>query len=131
MRLMDELLLESPNSDQLASRACGALADAGEAICWRVWAPRARQTELLLTDGASGEFRRIAMEVEPRGHFVYREDDVAEGQRYAFSIDGGPPRPDPASRWQPDGIHRPSAVMRLERFDWSEGTWKGLPRTDL
>ena len=32
------------------------------------------------------------------------------GQRYGFRLDGGPLRPDPASRWQPDGVHRPSAV---------------------
>jgi maltooligosyltrehalose trehalohydrolase len=128
---MDELLLESPNSDQLASGSCGALAGPGESICWRVWAPCARNVELLLAEEASGEFRRIGMQAESRGHFLHHEEDVPEGQRYAFSLDGGPPRPDPASRWQPDGIHRPSAVVRLDRFDWSEGAWKGLPRTDL
>jgi maltooligosyltrehalose trehalohydrolase len=87
--------------------------------------------ELLLIDGASEEFRRIEMEGESRGHFIHRESEVAEGQRYFYSLDSGPPRPDPASRWQPDGIHRPSAVVRLDRFDWSEGSWKGLPRSEL
>ena len=71
------------------------------------------------------------MEEEVRGHFVHREEDLPDGERYAFSIDGGPARPDPASRWQPDGIHRPSAVIRLDRFDWSEANWRGLPRADL
>ncbi|HXY34917.1 MAG TPA: malto-oligosyltrehalose trehalohydrolase [Planctomycetaceae bacterium] len=134
---MDELLLQSPKQSRLSPAGCGALAGAGESVCWRVWAPRARQVELLLANGDSAatpgdaDFRRIRMAPEARGHFAHREDDVPEGQRYAYSIDGGPSRPDPASRWQPDGIHRPSAVARLERFDWSEGGWQGLPLADL
>jgi maltooligosyltrehalose trehalohydrolase len=128
---MDELLLRSPKLDHLAPASCGALPGDGESICWRVWAPRSRKVELLLSDCTSGDLRRIAMTAESRGHFVYLENDVPEGQRYAFSLEDGPLRPDPASRWQPDGIHRPSAVIRLDRFEWSEGTWKGLPRADL
>ncbi|HEV3304778.1 MAG TPA: malto-oligosyltrehalose trehalohydrolase [Planctomycetaceae bacterium] len=129
---MDEVLLDSPSIDR-APTSCGALPGAGASIAWRVWAPRARQVDLLLADRGSGEaaFRKIAMEPEARGHFVYREEHIAEGQRYSFSIDSGPARPDPASRWQPDGLHRPSAVIRLDRFDWSEGRWKGLSRSEL
>ncbi|WP_036925184.1 malto-oligosyltrehalose trehalohydrolase [Acidipropionibacterium thoenii] len=36
---------------------------------------------------------------------------VRAGQRYAFSIDGGDPRPDPRSLLQPDGVHGPSEVF--------------------
>jgi maltooligosyltrehalose trehalohydrolase len=128
---MDELVLRSSRHDERAPTSCGALPGAGESICWRVWAPHARKLELLRFAGASNEFQRIEMESEPRGHFVHREDELLDKERYAFSIDGGPPRPDPASRWQPEGIHRPSAVIRLDRFDWSEGTWRGLPRAEL
>jgi maltooligosyltrehalose trehalohydrolase len=129
---MDEVLLDSPSVDR-APASCGALPGPCDSIAWRVWAPRARQVELLLADGLSKEAgsRKIAMEPEARGHFVYREENIAEGQRYSFSIDGGAARPDPASRSQPDGVHRPSAVIRLDRFDWSEGRWKGLPRSEL
>jgi maltooligosyltrehalose trehalohydrolase len=130
---MDELLLQSRKVESSAPESCGALPGAGESIGWRVWAPRARRVELLLAAPAAndGGFRRIAMEAAERGHFSYREEGVVEGQRYAYSLDGGPPRPDPASRWQPDGLHRPSAVIRLDRFDWSEGAWKGLWRAEL
>ncbi|MBA2529989.1 MAG: malto-oligosyltrehalose trehalohydrolase, partial [Euzebyales bacterium] len=30
---------------------------------------------------------------------------------YAFRLNGGPQRPDPASRWQPDGVHGRSRVL--------------------
>jgi maltooligosyltrehalose trehalohydrolase len=128
---MDEVLLESPNFDKLVDQSCGATAATDESICWRVWAPRVPKVELLLSDGQSTEFRSLPMQQEAGGFFVHRVADVADGQRYAFALDGGPPRPDPASRWQPDGIHRPSAVVRLDRFEWIEGNWQGLPRSNL
>ena len=34
----------------------------------------------------------------------------------AFSLDGGPPRADPRSPWQPDGVHGSSAVVDHDAF---------------
>ncbi len=130
-----------PNEFQYERPACGPLPRAGDSICWRVWAPSARSVELVLHPGApalhaaqpnmgrssaGGEARRIVMAPEPDGYFVHTEPDVPDGQRYGFRLDGGPERPDPASLWQPDGIHQPSAVVRLDRFAWSEGDWGGI-----
>ena len=39
--------------------------------------------------------------------------------------------PIPASRWQPDGVHRPSAVFFPESFRWSDEAWRGVAREDL
>ena len=35
----------------------------------------------------------------------------------------GTPLPDPASRWQPDGLRGPSAVVDPAAFEWSDATW--------
>jgi maltooligosyltrehalose trehalohydrolase len=70
------------------------------------------------------------MRPEEEGYFRH-EERVPEGQRYAYRLDGGPERPDPCSRWQPDGVHRPSAVLFPERFPWTDHGWAGLPREDL
>jgi maltooligosyltrehalose trehalohydrolase len=66
-----------------------------------------------------------------RGYFSYAAANITEGQRYAYCLDGGPERPDPASRWQPDGVHQPSAVLRPEHFTWSDHGWTGVARQDL
>jgi maltooligosyltrehalose trehalohydrolase len=66
-----------------------------------------------------------------RGYFSHTAANVAEGQRYAYRLDGGPLRPDPASRWQPDGVHHASAVLRPEAFVWSAQHWTGIARQDL
>ena len=61
----------------------------------------------------------------------FEKDQVRSGQRYAYRLNGGPERPDPAARWQPDGIHRPSAVLCLDDFHWTDAGWRGIPRKDL
>jgi maltooligosyltrehalose trehalohydrolase len=71
------------------------------------------------------------MRKEEGGAFVHTEAHVAEGQRYAYRLDNGPERPDPASLWQPDGIHAPSAVLRPEQFRWGDRPWPGVAREDL
>jgi maltooligosyltrehalose trehalohydrolase len=63
----------------------------------------------------------------------HAEVGAAPGARYAFSLDGGPPRPDPRARHQPDGIDGPSAVYDDAAFDWHDEGWTGidLPRAVL
>ncbi len=71
------------------------------------------------------------MRPEGDGYFAHAEEGVREGQRYAYRLDGGPERPDPCSRWQPDGVHRPSAVVFPDRFLWTDSDWRGVSRADL
>lgn len=112
--------------------SCGALTHPNGSVSWRVWAPSAPSAELVLYGpGLDDERRTIVMQAEPRGYFTHTELESPEGQRYAFRLAGGPERPDPASRWQPDGVHRPSAVVALDRFEWLEGDWPGMPREQL
>jgi maltooligosyltrehalose trehalohydrolase len=94
-----------------------------------VWAPRAERVELVLIDGSRR--RVLPMRPEERGYFHGTLPDVAEGQRYAYRLNNGPERPDPCSRWQPDGVHNSSAVVRPERFRWTDRDWKGVRREDL
>jgi maltooligosyltrehalose trehalohydrolase len=49
------------------------------------------------------------------------------GTDYLFAVDGGDPRPDPRSAWQPEGVHGPSRVFDPGRFAWSDGDWPGRP----
>jgi maltooligosyltrehalose trehalohydrolase len=114
---------------QQQTRPCGPLSRPDGSVLWRLWAPRARQVDLVLTDGQRE--RSCRMTAEDRGYFTHAESNVPDGQRYTYRLDGGAPRPDPASRWQPDGIPGPSAVVRPERFSWTDRGWTGLRRQDL
>ncbi|NUN97440.1 MAG: malto-oligosyltrehalose trehalohydrolase, partial [Candidatus Omnitrophica bacterium] len=56
---------------------------------------------------------------------------LGPGSEYAFSLDGGPPRPDPCSRRQARGVHGPSVVVAPPpRDDLAEG-WRGVRLDDL
>ena len=96
---------------------------------WRVWAPKAERVELVLGVGDSA--RRVPMEAGPRGYHSIEAESSGPGQRYAYSLDGGPPLPDPCSRWQPDAIDAFSAVWFPDRLAWDEGDWRGIERKDL
>jgi maltooligosyltrehalose trehalohydrolase len=96
---------------------------------WCVWAPKATSVELVLDPAHRAD--RVAMKARQRGFHEVMTDAVPVGQRYGYSLDGGPALPDPLSRWQPDGIDRPSAVFWPERFAWDEGRWAGINRADL
>lgn len=100
---------------------------------WRVWAPKARRVELLLGagEGAGTGARRLAMGPEERGYHAITAERPEPGRRYAYSLDGGPPLPDPCSRWQPDGIGAPSAVWFPDQLTWDEGGWTGIDRAEL
>ncbi|HJR78332.1 MAG TPA: malto-oligosyltrehalose trehalohydrolase [Nitrospiraceae bacterium] len=108
---------------------CGAIALADGSVQWRVWAPQADRIDLVLIHGRNRE--TWAMKREARGYYSFSRDDVPNGQRYVYRLNGGPERPDPASRWQPDGVNQASAVLRTDTFAWSDRQWIGIPREAL
>ena len=73
---------------------CGALSQPDGSVRWRVWGPKARRVELVLL---SAEQRRsLPMTPEGGGYFTHTEANIHEGQRYAYRLDNGGERPDPA-----------------------------------
>jgi maltooligosyltrehalose trehalohydrolase len=65
------------------------------------------------------------------GQFRLTLPGIAEGQRYLFRLETGAVHPDPRSRWQPEGVSGPSAVLFPDRFVWHDAKWAGVPREDL
>jgi maltooligosyltrehalose trehalohydrolase len=73
--------------------------------------------------------RRIPLTAEANGYHAGLVPDVSAGVRYTYRLDGGPPCPDPASRFQPDGPHGPSEVIDPSAFRWTDDRWGGAPPT--
>jgi maltooligosyltrehalose trehalohydrolase len=98
----------------------------GEGLCsFCVWAPHAKEVLVSLDDGTRRE------ELLPKGGYHRAMlDGIEPGTRYAFCLDQGPPRPDPASRLQPESVHGPSAVVD-SAFDWQDQAWRGLRWEDF
>jgi len=52
------------------------------------------------------------------------------GDDYLLVVDGEA-RPDPCSRWQPEGATGPSRVLDTAAFDWSDDGWSGVALDEL
>jgi maltooligosyltrehalose trehalohydrolase len=95
---------------------------------FRLWAPAARQVELDLA--VHGSRRSVEMSALADGWFEATVADAPAGTRYAFRIDGGITVPDPASRFNPDDVHRPSMVVDPFAYEWRDAGWTGRPWED-
>jgi maltooligosyltrehalose trehalohydrolase len=94
---------------------------------FRLWAPDREQVELVLFDARGKESRRVPMETRAGWHSV-DVPGVSPGALYAFAPEGEGPFPDPASRFQPFGVHGPSQLVGpLER----ERSFGGVPADRL
>jgi maltooligosyltrehalose trehalohydrolase len=107
----------------------GALRQADGSVVWRVWAPSSATVSLVTRPSA--QRRKTAMTPEGGGYFAHRQPQAEEGLRYGFQLADGREYPDPASRWQPEGVHRPSALFSPQAHAWSDAAWRGVPRREL
>jgi len=86
---------------------------------FRVWAPRAGRVDLVVGG------RDVPMDgPDDRGWFRV-EADASPGADYAYRLDGGDPRPDPRSPWQPHGVDGPSRLVDHAAFGWTDAAWTG------
>lgn len=93
-----------------------------DGVCsFRVWAPGADCVDLRILGTAD---RLVSLERKADGYREAIVADAAPGMRYCFRIDGRD-LPDPASRYQPEGVHGPSQVVDSS-FPWQDAAWQGL-----
>ena len=105
--------------------ACGA--ESG--FRFEVRAPTRQRVELLLHP-SSKRSRRVPLIAMADGAFAVTVTDVKAGDRYAYLLDGEGPFPDPASRYQPEGVHGPSQIIDPSQFAWSDHGWRGVRLQD-
>jgi maltooligosyltrehalose trehalohydrolase len=97
------------------------LAESG-AVRFRLWAPKARQVELVLTGPSAPQ--SAAMQPIGEGWFALETHAAHPGSLYRYRIDGGQEVPDPASRFNPQGVHGPSEVIDPAGYAWDDATWR-------
>ena len=111
--------------DSTRRLSVGAELQPGGGADVRVWAPTCTRVDLAIP----GTDRTLAMEREASGHFHVFDPEARPGGRYWFRLDGDRFRADPASRFQPDGPHEPSAYVDPHAFRWSDTGWTGVGST--
>lgn len=105
----------------------GASLDKKGQCAFSVWAPMCSSVSVVIS--ASPEVT-WPMEKCETGYWCVKVDHVTPGMQYRYKLDNELLRPDPASRWQPEGVHGPSAVVDTN-FTWTDSAWQGIELADM
>lgn len=110
-----------PSATDRSARACpGAWIDQHGVAHFRVWAPAAREVDVVLEDAS------LPLQREDSGYFVCRTTKLQAGTLYRYRVDGTGPWPDPCSRFQPEGPHGPSQLVDPHAYRWHDDDWPGI-----
>jgi maltooligosyltrehalose trehalohydrolase len=100
-----------------------------DGVLFRIWAPDARSLELIIRDGRAAG--RHPLKRLDEGVYETWIAGAAAGDRYAYRIDDEQELPDPASRFQPDGVHGASQIIDATAFGWTDGAFRIRQLQDL
>jgi maltooligosyltrehalose trehalohydrolase len=96
--------------------------------CFSVWAPFKEDVSVNII---APEEKSVHMNRDDRGYWFAEAKNALPGTRYVFEIEKKMARPDPASHFQPEGVHGPSEVVDHEAFLWEDSNWQGVVRDEL
>jgi maltooligosyltrehalose trehalohydrolase len=95
---------------------------------FKVWAPATIRMVLSISFPT---VRRLEMEKTQDGFFIIQLADITPETRYCYMPEDNGTYPDPASFYQPDGVHQASAIVDHHSFTWNDSHWKGIPQQGL
>jgi maltooligosyltrehalose trehalohydrolase len=101
----------------------GATYKGNDQCSFIVWAPEANVVELKFISPLG---KSIPMYRTGRGYWKVETAGVKPGTTYMYVLDRNTIRPDPASNYQPDGVHKASQVIDHTSFLWEDTAWRGI-----
>ncbi|MBI1240809.1 malto-oligosyltrehalose trehalohydrolase [Umezakia ovalisporum] len=94
----------------------------GDGVCeFTVWAPNLNTVAVEIV---SPDQRLLPME-QLGSYWQVIARDIEPGTLYLYQLNNSESRPDPASNFQPHGVHSPSQVID-HNFAWSDSNWSGV-----
>src|SRR3954454_19849732 len=103
----------------------------GDAVHFRTWASGHRTVDVVHLDSTGNIRTATSLQAESNGYFSGFAEAAKAGDLYKYRIDGAGIFPDPSSRYQPQGVHGPSAVVDPLDFYWTDATWSAPAQRDL
>lgn len=94
-----------------------------QGVQFAVWAPAVRMVKACI-ETSGGQRREVALQRGEGGWHAGLDTAGRVGDIYGFCLDGGPVRPDPASRGQVEGVHGRSLVVDAASFVWTDQSWR-------
>ena len=93
-----------------------------DGVRFRIWAPGVELMQVRLHTGRAAGVHPLAR--DEHGVFETWIRAAAAGDRYTYVLDAKESLPDPASRYQPDGVHGQSEIVDASAFQWHDDGWK-------
>jgi len=88
-----------------------------------VWAPKAKKMGVRI-----GDVTHPMQGPDKTSRWKATVEDAGHATEYGFVLDDDPQvYPDPRSLWQPNGVHKPSAIYDHKLFHWDDFNWQGPP----
>jgi maltooligosyltrehalose trehalohydrolase len=95
-------------------------------VRYRTWAPGKEKVDVVIFDAAGHRVRIVSLGEKSGGYFSAIDPDGRTGDRYKYRFAGGE-WPDPASRFNPDGVHGVAQVIDPNEFEWRDAEWSPPP----
>jgi maltooligosyltrehalose trehalohydrolase len=115
---------------KLTDRSQGADLLAGGGVRYRTWVPGEKEVAVAISSHAGGETRQLSLVTEPGGYWSAIDPAGRAGDRYRYRF-GGKDWPDPASRFNPEGVHGPSEVIDPHSYRWKDDASVAGPLSEL
>ena len=68
----------------------------------------------------------MPMERDEKGYWRTTAHDITSNAFYTYLLESEKSRPDPASHFQPSGVHDVSQVVDHQGFNWQDAGWRGI-----
>ncbi len=95
----------------------------GTGVSFRTWASGKSAVELVMVDDSGAPLQELPMSKDAEGYYQVEIPEASAGMLYKYRLDGRL-LPDPASRFQPQGVHGPSQIIDPSTFRWTDGGWR-------
>lgn len=92
-----------------------------------VWAPKLDKVGVQIV---SPQKRLLPMQQDEWGYWKVIAEGIEPGTLYFYKLNEDD-RPDPASHYQPKGVHEASEVVDHSNMNWTDGQWSGIALEEM
>jgi maltooligosyltrehalose trehalohydrolase len=101
----------------------------GNGVCeFTLWAPLLEQVAVHIV---APEENLLPMTKQEGGYWYLQAENIQPGTHYYYQLEGTSDKPDPASHFQPQGVHQVSEVIDHSNINWQDLEWAGIPLDEM
>lgn len=101
----------------------------GNGVCeFTLWAPLVENVAVHII---SPEENLLPMTKQERGYWYLKAENIDPGTLYYYRLEDASDKPDPASKFQPQGVHKASEVIDRTNINWQDSEWSGIPLDEM